>query len=134
MENVTLNQKEQARLQILNSLLSEHMTVDQAATLMGVSTHTAGVGRRPTVRLPGGADLKDKVRRNFQQFQCVPATLLDQLPIAVERQQQVRYPEVTDVGWAVRIWKTPHVRRSDRQLSATPSQRDRISPDPSHCR
>ena len=38
MENVTLNQKEQARLQILNSLLSEHMTVDQAATLMGVST------------------------------------------------------------------------------------------------
>ena len=41
MENVTLNQQEQARLQILNSLLSEHMTVDQAATLMGVSTrHT----------------------------------------------------------------------------------------------
>ena len=41
MENVTLNQKEQTRLQILNSLLSEHMTVDQAAMLMGVSTrHT----------------------------------------------------------------------------------------------
>ena len=41
MENVTLNQKEQARLQILNSLLADHMTVDQAATLMGVSTrHT----------------------------------------------------------------------------------------------
>ena len=36
-----MTQKEQARLQILNSLLSEHMTVDQAATLMGVSTrHT----------------------------------------------------------------------------------------------
>ena len=36
-----MNQKEQARLQILNSLLSEHMTVNQAATLMGVSTrHT----------------------------------------------------------------------------------------------
>ena len=36
-----MNQKEQARLQILNSLLVEHMTVDQAATLMGVSTrHT----------------------------------------------------------------------------------------------
>ena len=36
-----MNQKEQVRLQILNSLLSEHMTVDQAATLMGVSTrHT----------------------------------------------------------------------------------------------
>ena len=29
--------KEQARLQVLNSLLAEHMTLDQAATLMGVS-------------------------------------------------------------------------------------------------
>ena len=36
-----MNQKEQVRLQILNSLLAEHMTVDQAAMLMGVSTrHT----------------------------------------------------------------------------------------------
>ena len=33
--------KEQSRLQVLNSLLEEHMTLDQAATLMGVSTrHT----------------------------------------------------------------------------------------------
>ena len=29
--------KEQSRLQVLNSLLAEHMTLDQAATLMGVS-------------------------------------------------------------------------------------------------
>ncbi len=29
--------KEQARLQVLNSLLAEHMTLDQAAALMGVS-------------------------------------------------------------------------------------------------
>ena len=36
-----LTAKEQTRLQILNSLLAEHMTLDQAATLMGVSTrHT----------------------------------------------------------------------------------------------
>ena len=41
MENVTLTPKEQTRLQVLNSLLAEHMTSDQAATLMGVSTrHT----------------------------------------------------------------------------------------------
>ena len=34
-------QKEQARLQVLNSLLTEHMTLDQAATLTGVTTrHT----------------------------------------------------------------------------------------------
>ena len=36
MENVTLTPKEQTRLQVLNSLLAEHMTLDQAATLMGV--------------------------------------------------------------------------------------------------
>ena len=41
MENVTLNQKEQARLKVLNSLWADQMTVDQAAGLMGVSTrHT----------------------------------------------------------------------------------------------
>ncbi len=32
-----MTQKEQARLQVLNSLLTEHMTLDRAATLMGVS-------------------------------------------------------------------------------------------------
>ena len=33
--------KEQTRLQVLNSLMAEHMTLDQAGTLMGVSTrHT----------------------------------------------------------------------------------------------
>ena len=47
-----MTQKEQARLQVLNSLLAEHMTLDQAATLMGVSErHTFGeswrsIGRR----------------------------------------------------------------------------------------
>ena len=41
MENVTLNQREQTRLQTLNSLLADYMTIDQAATLMGVSArHT----------------------------------------------------------------------------------------------
>ena len=37
MENVTLTQQEQARLQILNNLLAGYMTTEQAATLMGVS-------------------------------------------------------------------------------------------------
>ena len=41
MDNVTLNQREQARLQVLNSLLAEHMTTEQAAEILGVSTrHT----------------------------------------------------------------------------------------------
>ena len=36
-----MNQKEQARLQVLNSLMADHMTTEQTATLMGVSTrHT----------------------------------------------------------------------------------------------
>ena len=38
MEIVTLTQIEQARLQVLNGLLAGHMTTDQAATLMGVSS------------------------------------------------------------------------------------------------
>ena len=37
MENVILTPKEQTRLRVLNSLLAEHMTPDQAAALMGVS-------------------------------------------------------------------------------------------------
>ena len=50
MENVTLPPREQTRLQVLNSLLAEHMTLDQAATLMGVSPrHT----RTHPDRLPG---------------------------------------------------------------------------------
>ena len=32
-----MTQKEQTRLQVLNSLLAEHMTLEQAATLLGVS-------------------------------------------------------------------------------------------------
>ena len=41
METLTLTQREQARLQVLNSLLAEHVSLDQAATLMGVSArHT----------------------------------------------------------------------------------------------
>ena len=36
-----MTQREQARLQVLNSLLAEHMTPDQAATLMGVSSRHA---------------------------------------------------------------------------------------------
>ena len=37
MKNVILTPKEQTRLQFLNSLLAEHMTLEQAAKLMGLS-------------------------------------------------------------------------------------------------
>ena len=51
MENVTLNQREQAKLQVLNSLLAKHMTIEQASVLMGVSirhsvAHTGGISER----------------------------------------------------------------------------------------
>ena len=42
MENVTLTPKEQSRLQVLNSLAAEHMTLDQAAELMGVTSRHTG--------------------------------------------------------------------------------------------
>ena len=41
MENVTLTPREQSRLQVLNSLLAEHVTLDQAAALMGLSPRLA---------------------------------------------------------------------------------------------
>ena len=41
MENVTLTPREQTRLQVLNSLLAAHMTLDQAATVMGVNPRHA---------------------------------------------------------------------------------------------
>ena len=41
METLTLTQKEQGRLQILNSLLTEQITTVQAATLIGVSARHA---------------------------------------------------------------------------------------------
>ena len=36
-----MNQKEQARLQVLNSLLAKHLTIEQASALMGVSIRQA---------------------------------------------------------------------------------------------
>ena len=41
MENVTLTPKEQSRLQVLNSLAAEQMTLDQSAELMGVTPRHA---------------------------------------------------------------------------------------------
>ena len=41
VSRTAMTQREQARLQVLNSLLAEHMTPDQAATLMGVSSRHA---------------------------------------------------------------------------------------------
>ena len=54
MENVTLNQREQARLQVLNGLLADYMTIEQVATLMGLSVWFE-VSHHVVWRVKGGA-------------------------------------------------------------------------------
>ena len=73
MENVTLTPKEQTRLQVLNSLLAEHMTLDQAATLMGVSTrHTRRL--LAAYREKGGAAVAHS-RRGRRAPNTIPETV-----------------------------------------------------------
>ena len=55
MENVTLNPKEQARLQVLNSLLDEHMTLDQAAMLTSCAGIEGGPFAQPGAFVHGKA-------------------------------------------------------------------------------
>ena len=87
MENVTLTQNEQARLQVLNSLLAEHMTLDQAATLMGVSTrHTRRI--LAAYREEGAAALAHGHRGRL-----APNTTPEPLRAEVLRPAQIRYPE-----------------------------------------
>ena len=91
-----MNPKEQARLQVLNSLRDEHMTLDQAATLMGVTTrHTRrmlaayrekGVaavahghrGRKPVNATPE-AVIADVVRLASTRYQGANHTHLSEL-------------------------------------------------------
>ncbi len=87
MENVTLNQREQARLQVLNSLLAEHMTLDQAATLMGVSTrHTRRI--LAAYREEGAAALAHGHRGRRAPNLTSEATRAEVLRLA-----QTRYPK-----------------------------------------
>ena len=96
MENVTLTQQEQARLQVLNNLLAGYMTTEQAATLMGVSTrHTRRIlaaygeegaaalahgnrGRRPANATPS-ALASDVIRLARSQYAGVNHTHLSEL-------------------------------------------------------
>ena len=87
MENVTLTQNEQARLQVLNSLLAEHMTLDQAATLVGVSTrHTRRI--LAAYREEGAAALA-----HGHRGRRAPNTTSEATRAEVLRLAQTRYPE-----------------------------------------
>ena len=51
MENVTLTPKEQTRLQVLNSLLAEHMTLDQVSQIRILDPQpTSSAGGPPALR------------------------------------------------------------------------------------
>ena len=87
MENVTLTQREQARLQVLNSLRAEHMTLDQAATLMGVRTrHTRRI--LAAYREEGAAALA-----HGHRGRRAPNTTSEATRAEVLRLAQTRYPE-----------------------------------------
>ena len=87
MENVTLTHREQARLQVLNSLLAEHMTLGQAAILMGVSTrHTRRI--LAAYREEGAAALAHGLRGRRASNTTSEATKAEVLRLA-----QTRYPE-----------------------------------------
>ena len=82
-----MTQKEQARLQVLNSLLAEHMTLDQAATLMGVSArHT---GRILVAYRKEGAAALAHGNRGLRSTNATPEPLRSE----VLRLAQTRYPD-----------------------------------------
>ena len=82
-----MTQKEQARLQVLNSLLAEHMTLDQAATLMGVSArHTRRI--LAAYRREGAAALAHG-NRGLRSTNATPEPLRSE----VLRLAQTRYPD-----------------------------------------
>ena len=82
-----MTQKEQARLQVLNSLLAEHMTLDQAATLMGVSArHTRRI--LAAYREEGAAALSHG-NRGLRSTNATPEPLRSE----VLRLAQTRYPD-----------------------------------------
>ena len=91
-----MTQKEQARPQVLNGLLAEHMTLDQVATLMGVTTrHTRRIlaayreqgaaavahghrGRRPANATPD-AVVADVIRLARTKYEGANHTHLSEL-------------------------------------------------------
>ena len=106
--------KEQGRLQVLNGLLAEHMTLDQAATLMGVSTrHTRRIlaayradgaaalahGHRGR-RAPNATDDTAKARACLQTITRVAMTRFAALPDSFRPSSHTgwRFGEIASAG------------------------------------
>ena len=94
MEHVTLTQQEQARLQVLNSLLAGHTTTEQAATLMGVSTrHTRHI--LAAYRQEGAAALAHG-NRGRRPANATPKTMADAaVDLALTRYAGVNHTHLT---------------------------------------
>ena len=74
-----MTQKEQARIQVLNSLMADHMTTEQAATLMGVSTrHTRRI--LAAYRKDGAAALAHG-NRGRRPANATPETVADDVVV-----------------------------------------------------
>lgn len=96
MENVTLTPKEQSRLQVLNSLAAEHMTLEQAAELMGVSSRHA---RRilAAYRERGAAALAHGHRGRRPANATQEALLADVVYLARTRYAGVNYTHLAEL-------------------------------------
>ena len=101
MENVILTLKEQTRLQVLNSLLAEHMTLDQAATLMGVSPrHTRRI--LTAYREKGAAAVAHGHRGRKPPNATPEAVVCDVVQLA-----RTRYVDVHVAPWTPTSWAAP---------------------------
>ena len=88
--------KEQTRLQVLNSLLIEHMTLDQAATLMGVSArHTRRV--LAAYREKGAASVAHGHRGRRAPNATPEAVLADVVHLAGTRYSGANYTHLSEL-------------------------------------
>ena len=96
MENVTLTQQEQARLQVLNNLLAGYMTTEQAATLMGVSArHTR---RMLAAYREDGADALAHGNRGRRPANATPNALAtDVIRLARSRYAGVNHTHLSEL-------------------------------------
>ena len=124
METLTLTQREQARLQVLNSLLAGHMTIDQAATLMGVSTrHTRRI--LAAYREEGAAALSHG-NRGLRATNATPETTKAE----VLRLARSRYSETNHTHLSELLREREGIRHRSDHAAAHTGGRRREEPAP----
>ena len=99
MKEVTLHQHEQARLQVLNSVLAEEITIGQAAELMDLSERH--VRRLIAAYREFGAEALEHGNRGRRPHNAVPADVA----AAVVRFAGTRYPGANHTHLAELLWE-----------------------------